>query len=57
MVAAENINNLPIVVEPFEAQNNKPAVELTEAKNITQLSKGTEQPMMVENTELNCPWW
>ena len=51
-MAVENINNLPILVEPFEAQNNNPAVELTEAKNITQLSKCTELPMMVENTEL-----
>ena len=51
-MAVENINNLPIVVEPFEAQNNNPAVELTEAKNITQLSKCTELPMTVENTEL-----
>ena len=39
-IAGENINNLPIVVEPFEA------------KNITQLSKYTDLPMMVENTEL-----
>ena len=43
-MAVENINNLLIVVEPFEAQNNNPAVELTEAKNITEL------PVVVENT-------
>ena len=53
MAVAENINILPILVEPFKARNN-PAIELIEAKNITQLSKSTELPMMVENTEL--PW-
>ena len=51
-VIADNIDNLPIMVEPFEAQNNPELSTVVENTELPVEVENTEIPVEVENTEL-----